>query len=102
MRGNNRRDDTIRPGGDAIPREVTLYGNGYGANYRPRNWPVNAEIKMGNNSDGCHTGHSVHVIEATLAKKPSDFLREEFSSNDLTLAENNISTNFNENTSLLV
>ena len=57
---------------------------------------------MGNNSDGCHDGHSVQVIEAKLAEKSSDFLSEEFSSNDLKLAENIISTNFNENTLLLV
>ena len=41
MSGQNGQEDThVRPGGDAIPRgiprEISLFGNGYGNNYRPR------------------------------------------------------------------
>ena len=54
---------------------------------------------MGTYSDGCHGGYS--DIEAILVERPTDSSREVNSSNDLKLAKNTISINFND-TLLLV
>ena len=104
MRGQNGRNDNhVRPGGDAIPRaiprEITLFGNGYGNNYCPRNWHV-SENKMGNYSDGDREDHK--EVKAVMAEKPADTSKlENVSHNEIKLAKH-VSNNFIENSTLLL